>query len=725
MPITLVSGKDWKVQLEGAGSPFDGKTLDFGGLDPARIFHQRLNKIDPKDLGPGTISFSASPPLPLANTTLNVSAKEGASIGGQDSGSLFAGDDPFAQPLSLKDKVCLWLKLNGTASAAVSGSFSGFGIGIQGSANASYTYSRIFEPGADGNFCDFSQALQQLFTQVSPPTGLADLMQAPVGSIFEFDTGGSVKLTGSYSFPVSLNPLATTAVPVLNQKLSVKPGVSLGVSGSFGLSGSLVFRVCKISGNVARFQLFKKRGTSVGLSLDASAGVSGGTGKTDYVDTVMKALTPKRSPDIASRDPDVNKALEEAIEDALTSHFSASLNAAASSSSNVSNLFVIDVDLTIANSTQEMRQAVDALFKGGWTLASQHNLPCVVPNSWRDCLEEVAASKHTFQVHLLNIFSFTSVENFLTSAKVLRSPDGVVFTDHNTATQIQVAGDAADPKHLSSVLAQAVEATLVFKTGNATPAFLDLDISGHCFIYESDASRDDLNEIAQFSAALDCALAGLQFAAPRVGAVKFDAASKFEGGAADACFVGPGPEYQPKQKTQYIAFARQALASLYGAAEPFHAAAVDGRLWRALDDAGNPQAMLGDAYVQGFLRQQGSAPNAQQAMWLYSIWYTVTFWSAAMAKYASLLQKARKLAATLPPDSAQQTPQIQELMQQLASAMRKTQAEETGYIDARAPFGMTALYLCSGKRSANDVCLTWNTNTLTANNNAVLAAPAR
>ena len=63
-------------------------------------------------------------------------------------------------------------------------------------------------------------------------------------------------------------------------------------------------------------------------------------------------------------------------------------------------------------------------------------------------------------------------------------------------------------------------------------------------------------------------------------------------------------------------------------------------------------------------------------------------------------------------------------MEQLASAMRKAQAEETGYIDARAPFGMTALYLCSNKTAANDVCLTWNAKILTANNTAALGAGA-
>ena len=40
----------------------------------------------------------------------------------------------------------------------------------------------------------------------------------------------------------------------------------------------------------------------------------------------------------------------------------------------------------------------------------------------------------------------------------------------------------------SKVLAQALQTTLVFKTGNASPALVDLSISGNYFTYEKNAS---------------------------------------------------------------------------------------------------------------------------------------------------------------------------------------------------------------------------------------------
>ena len=88
-------------------------------------------------------------------------------------------------------------------------------------------------------------------------------MAAPVGAIFEFDCGGSVTVTGSYSVPTSTLPLATSAVPVLKDKLTLAANPSLKLSGSFEMSGALIFRVHKVSATSARFHLFKKSGTEL------------------------------------------------------------------------------------------------------------------------------------------------------------------------------------------------------------------------------------------------------------------------------------------------------------------------------------------------------------------------------------------------------------------------------------------------------------------------------
>ncbi len=343
-------------------------------------------------------------------------------------------------------------------------------------------------------------------------------------------------------------------------------------------------------------------------------------------------------------------------------------------------------------------------------------------------LEKVTSSHNAFRFHLLNLFSFVSVTDFLTSAKVLQTPDGVVFTDHNTASRIQVTagGTVAEPMSLSKVLAQALETTLVFKTGNASPALVGLSISGKYFTYEKNASQDDLHEIGFLCTALDCPLAGLNTDAKRVGVVKFDASSKFDGGASDACFVGPAPNFAPKDEDDYVINAKRAIAILYDVSDRFYAAATDPGLWIKLDDAGNPSAMLSDNYVQAFLRAHGgfdgNPGNISQIMWLYSIWYTVTFWSKAMAKYAQLLQKAKNLASQLPAGSTQQTPEIQNLMHRLSSAMHDAQQRENNFIDARAQFGLAVLYLSSGKTAVNDVCLTWNGTTKSASNRGALTA---
>jgi hypothetical protein len=729
MSIKLTDGKNWSANVDGTGSLLDKLSLTVTGLKIGENWNNPVNKIDPKDLGPGNLAFKGSTPLPFAGSKLTVSANQSATIGGQKAGSLFGSGDPVDQPISLDGKCCLWVKLNGTLSVGVSGTLSGFGIGIKTNSYAEYRFNRIFSPDAAGNFEPLSQAVEELFDGATPPVDLAALVEAPVGSIFEFDCGGSVKVTGSYSIPTSTLPLATTAVPVLQQKLTLAADPSLSLSGSFEVSGALIFRVHKLSNTSARFYLFKKAGTTLAVTFDASAGITGGVGDKDFLDSIFQAIIPDSKVDLSSRDADLNKQLKDVSQDAVSSHLSATINAEASISSNTSHVFVIDVDLEAASKSPDASQAVKGLLHGDWSLTRRTGIPGVTIAS--DMLEKVTTSKHTFQFHLLNLFSFTSVTEFMDSARILKTPDGVVFTDHDTASRIQATanGTIAEPASLSKVLAQALQTTLAFKTGNASPALVDLSIAGHYFAYERDASADDLNEVALLCAALDCAIAGLKPHATRIGVVKFDASSKFDGNASDACFIGSAPDFTPKDQAEYIRHALDAIANLYAPADRFHAAAIDNQLWKSLNAAGNPGAMISDTYIQNFLQGNGgfdgNRQHIDQVMWLYRIWYTVTYWSKAMAEYAALLQTAKKLAARLPAGSTQQTREIQELMRQLSSKMHDAQEQENNFIDERAQFGLAALYLSSGKRASNDVCLTWNGTTKSATNPAALPGIAK
>lgn len=728
MSIKLTDPSNWSADLAGADSLLDKSKLIVTGLNLANLWNTPINKITPIDLGPGTVSFAGSTPLPFAGSTLTVNASQGGSIGGQVAGSLFGGGDPFDQPVDLTDRVCLWLQLNGTMGVGASGSISGFGMGIQANWYAQYRFSRIFGPNAAGQFPPLSQAVQTLVSEATPPVDLAALLNAPAGSIYDFDSRGSVTVSGSYSLAATTVPLATANLPVLKEPLALTPNASLDLSGSFEVNGALIFRVHRLEGNIARFHLFKKSGTALDVSFTASAGVTGGLPDKDFLDKIYKKICPDSNVDLASREASVNEQMSAILQDAISSHLSVSLNAEASRSSSNAHVFFLEVDLAVASQSAEMTSLVNGLFRGNWTLARSHVPAYACVKNYSDMLERATSSEHAFRIHLLNLFSYESVTSFMTSAKVLQSPDGVVFTDHDTASRIQTTADGsvAEPMSLSKVLAQALQSTLVFKTGGAAPALVELSISGKYFAFEQNASKDDLDEIGLLCAALDCPLAGLDAAAGRVGVVKFDASSTFDSGASDGCFVGPAPNFTPKGQPDYIDYAKNAIASLYDETDRFHAAMNDATLWTKLNAAGNPSAMISDTYVQGFLRDEGSFDgnpgNLSQIMWLYSIWYTVTFWSKAMADYAQLLQKAKKLASQLPAGSIQQTPEIQDLMRQLSSAMHDAQARENNFIDSRAQFGLTALYLSSGKKAANDVCLTWNGVTKSGNNQPALTA---
>ena len=143
------------------------------------------------------------------------------------------------------------------------------------------------------------------------------------------------------------------------------------------------------------------------MSFSASAGITGEVGGKDFLDKAFKAISPDCKIDLAARDQQLNAQLKKVLEEAVSSHFSATLNAEASLSSSISHVFALDIDLQVAGQSAEMTGRVNGLFHGDWTLARQHNLPCVT--SYSDMLEKVTSSHNAFHFHLLNLFSFVSV----------------------------------------------------------------------------------------------------------------------------------------------------------------------------------------------------------------------------------------------------------------------------------------------------------------------------
>ncbi len=555
------------------------------------------------------------------------------------------GKNPYAPSIAIGKGQC-WMSFGldtlievGLNDIPVGG---GFGVGIQASTVCQFCSYTLFESAAGpmprGKDC-IGQALSN-FVAVNSAQHVRN--QKP-GTVHTCDISGTLKFTGSYSLPMSLNSSCLASVNTaklktslpFNYNLSIQPDCDLKVSGSVAVSGDYIIRCHRVSDAQLQLGVYKKRQTTLAATFDASAGLEAWTGKKDLINSFFSAVAPKVDPKAAGLKEEDCELMEKALSASVDRSLSVCLNVVCSASFADEAAFVYSIDLT--GNQADTDAALDSAFKGDWTKLQQLSNA----KELRNVIGETKDGKHAMTVNLLGVYNYESIADFVGSCQVLHSPEdngAITVTDRQTANRILVAAMpyCAAPDKLQKVLSEACVATMTYTAAtSASNLNADIKVSQSLLIYQEKLDAKSVHKDLLTAVALR--LIGqddwqnLLPNNPNPLHVRIAAQAIFAGDAALQLFFSDPAARTPRKLEDVTRLGRSVFASLL---DPGNQSDVKRR------------QNLNDDYAWSLMDGNRWTPELRQVS--YPDWYDITFWAGAIADVAPALSAALAAADSVP-----------------------------------------------------------------------------
>ena len=403
----------------------------------------------------------SSPSMLLASPIgLSVSVGENATLrvrAGKDR-QLFDQEDLTPDVILIGTGQCwVGLELATTLAGTLSASMDGVGVSATDSKEVSLGTDVLFT-ATGGPLPTLLQALKTTLEEFAVGATPAAVRNQPVNTVRTMSRKGTVQVSASYSLPVSINPLASAALPFQYQ-LTVQPAATIQVSGSLTLTGEFSTRAYRSAENTMVFGLYKKKETTFSASFIAAAGVSSDMNGTDLLSPVLNAVFGPPNVAVLQLDDDDSVELKNALKSCVSQSFSVAMNACCSASVADEAALVYSIDLTQA--VDETNQAIASALRGDWSaFASLANAKEI-----RNIVREIKDRNHRISFNLLGVFNATSIHDYLTSSTVLHDGNGQIVLVNKTEAESLSASDApyaAKPDKLRAALSQDFIATISY-----------------------------------------------------------------------------------------------------------------------------------------------------------------------------------------------------------------------------------------------------------------------
>jgi hypothetical protein len=447
------------------------------------------------------------------------------------------------------------------------------------------------------------------------------------------DQSGTFTVSGTYSFPISLNQLALAGT-VIPFKITLNPSLSVSVGGSVAVTGEYTVRSWRKSDTQLILGVFKKKGTTLTATFSASAGLAANAGNTDLVQAFFQAIDPTVNlknvlPDTDPRFADISQVLSDSISQGLN----ISVNASASAAFGDEAALVYSIDLTGDRASTD--KALNAAIGGDWTLLAELK---DIARELKNVVGTNRENKFTFSINLLGIFDYESVDDFVKASTVVRSiEDGsITITDQVTATRITVASEPllADAQKLRKILYQSLTPTLAYVVAGGVKT-VNIDVGQSLLIYHATTKAAQLRKDLRLSVAIgeltESQLDSLQISNPKPAHVVIDANQDIKGVQAISMFFADPAAWTAQDLDTLKALGKQVLASLLDPSDPVDERRIQilasQQIWNEMDNNQFPQ----------------DSPAS------YSDWYDITFWANAIHDGAAPLKQALVALAQVPP----------------------------------------------------------------------------
>ncbi|MEG9436485.1 hypothetical protein JAO29_09955 [Edaphobacter sp. HDX4] len=409
------------------------------------------------------------------------------SIRNHNDGCVFE-DDGFSPKIEIgQDEVWVGVEVDSLIQAKVKAKANGLGVsvGVQTGADL-ITYSRIAK-GQNG-FPKLQDAIIEACSKFGVLLDAASIRSQAPGTVRITDTNGSVTIAASAELPVDLDAFASLRLP-LDTPFSIAPSVTLEVTASLKLEGDLVVRCYRVDADTCQLGVYRKRGSTLKLSLDAGAGVSATAKDKDLLAQLLsKAFNASGDSGLSStRYKELSKIFGDAVDRSLSIAMSASF----SSSDIHEAAFLVSVNLR-GGEPFATDQAMNAALHGDWTLLANLAEKKQNVTLLRDLTVETTSKKGLIQINLLGFYTFEQISSYLQTSTVLIDENGdLTITDEATAKDLKIVGKsyAEARDQLSKAMMDSFIATAVYKV-IGSGLNLDINVSQCYFDYANSMSRN-------------------------------------------------------------------------------------------------------------------------------------------------------------------------------------------------------------------------------------------
>lgn len=622
-----------QVQVE--DSSLAGKSQMSSLISNTATFVKNLPEaIDQADFQSATLSATFKSPSISIDTQRSLTIQAGANsilTRYTSADTPLLGSDPTVPEVDIgSHDYWMSFELDGTLQiSAAQKSPSGFGVSISGVTALKLSVYELFN--GSSKYPSLEEAIVQTLDHITFVSSAADLRNQKTGTVLVADQSGTLTISGTYSFPISLNQLALagTVVPF---KITLNPALSVSVGGSVAVTGEFTVRSWRSSDTQVILGLFRKKGTILTATFSASAGIAANAGNTDLVQAFFKAVDPTVNLQNALPQTDPRySSINQVLQDSISQGLNISINASASATFGDEAAVVYSIDLNGDPTATD--KALNAAIDGDWTLLAE------LPNAkeLKNVVGTNQESKFTFAINLLGIFDYEAMADFVSTCTVLHSSDGsITITDQVTAKRIAVASMPylADAQKLRKLMYQSLTPTLAYVVASGTKS-VNIDVGQSLLIYHAVTNvaqlRKDLLLAVAIGELTESQLQSLQISNPKPSQVVISASQDIKGVQALNMFFADPKTWTARDLDDLKAMGKKALALLLDPSDP-----VDQRRI----------AILSSPEIWNEMDNNQFPPDSPAS---YSDWYDITFWANAIHDAAAPLAGALQALAQVPP----------------------------------------------------------------------------
>lgn len=611
------------------------------------------------------------------------------------------GPDPFAPAIPIAPgEAWIQLELDASVDAKLSASAQGFGVALEQLTKAGLsTYTLL--TSSSGTLPSLRQGFQSALDHYSVIKDAASIRSQLPGTVNVSELSGTIKLTGSYSLPISVAPLASANLP-FNRMIVVQPADTLEIAGQISISGDFIVRCHKVTDSEVHLGVYKKRSTTLSAAFTASAGIEADLGRRDLLSTFFGAVLPEIDVSKAGLTGEDAQNIQGALASSLDHSLSIAFNAACAATHADESAVVYSIDLAGGDSNQTNSALASAL-GGDWT--SLDALPNAKP--LRNIVRQTHRSGNNIVINLLGVYNAEALTDFVKSCTVLHDENGQIsVVDRIDAKRIAVAGNPylADTERLRSALAECFLATFTYAAGSQIQGRLRQNY----LRYKASMPSLEMRHQVLLGRALNLLTDGnwdsILSSQSAFSQARFSIVCEYDlDGIMRIFFADPGTRL-PYLRSVLEATGRRTKAALIHPDEPAGQARLTAlksdAIWSEMDKTGNTAVFGTIAGLSGYQQTEIQAIAAD--------WIDITWWADAMVKVApKLIDVLAAVQTSKSPDPSADA----ELMKK-----RQAVADVLGTVARRSQsafgdgLGLAVMYALSGGAPSVSMDYAWGGN---------------